>query len=76
MAGGHAGIELVHEVQGGSDFDGIGEVLRIEGDCGWLPPGGDGHFDRCAYCVVIAVGQGEVARCFPSEAYGVRLSFQ
>ena len=74
--GGHAGAELVHEAERRTDFDGVCQILRIEGDLGRLTLGGDWHLEGRAHGVVFPVGQGEVARRFPSEAHGVRLAAQ
>ena len=75
-AGGQTGVELVHETERRADFDGVCQILGIEGNLGRLTFDGDWQLNGRADGVVFPVGQGEVAGRFPDEADGVRLSFQ
>jgi hypothetical protein len=53
---------LVPEAECWADFDGLRQILRVEGDLGRLALDSGGHLNGRAHGVIVAMGQGEVAR--------------
>lgn len=64
-----AGAEFVAKAEGGTDFQGVGQVARTEGDHWWVAVDLYGHLHGGGVTVGVAVAQGELAALVPVETH-------